>query len=64
MDKAEAQKLADIAVLVASHTRCFYRRLPTTFDEAQVELNGGPGQIHQYGGCSGHSNEPTIHKYW
>ena len=28
-------------------TRCNYRRLATTFDEAEVALNEGPGWIHQ-----------------
>ena len=48
MEKAlVAQKPADIAFIVASHTRCTCLRLATTFDEAEVELNEGLGWIHQ-----------------
>ena len=48
MEKAlQVQKLADTAMSPASHTRCTYRRLATTFDEADIELNEGLGQLHQ-----------------
>ena len=48
MEKAsEAPKWVYIATAAASHVRCACSRLATSFDEADIELNEGPGQIHQ-----------------
>ena len=43
----DAEKLADIAMSVASHTCTSYRRMATTFDEEEIELNEGLGWIHR-----------------
>ena len=40
----------------ASHTRCTYRRLATTLDEADI------GPEPPAGGCNGHSSELDVNR--
>ena len=58
-EASEAQTLADITTTAASHTRSNYRRLATTFDEAEVDLKEGLHRIHRYG--DGHGSIADWH---
>ena len=44
---AGAQRMADIAMAGLSHTRPACRKLATSFDEAECDLNEGLHKIHQ-----------------
>ena len=47
MDKAKEAQSAEIAMQAASGTRVHYRRLSTSYDEAEVALNEGRGCMHK-----------------
>ena len=58
-ESKEAQKLAAIAMSAASGTRCTYRRISTTFDEAEVALVEGLGRTHQLATATATSSDRT-----